>query len=176
MNLDVSLAQLETADLVRRTDETELAYKFRHALTQDSAYALLLIDQAIQSMETAIHLGAHIFPVTLVITRAELARLHGDLGDVVSSIELGRLALNETENRLPAFHAWTAGALGHVYILADEISSARAVIQRALEKIDLENSNPFFDGGLYLAAAELALAEQDYVRADTMLSSTLAQQ
>ncbi len=42
MNLDADLVQLETADLVRRANDAELAYQFKHALTQDAAYALLL--------------------------------------------------------------------------------------------------------------------------------------
>ena len=42
MSLASDLVQLETADLVRRLEEAELTYQFRHALTQDAAYALLL--------------------------------------------------------------------------------------------------------------------------------------
>jgi predicted ATPase len=42
MSLAADLVQLETADLVRRLEEAELTYQFRHALTQDAAYALLL--------------------------------------------------------------------------------------------------------------------------------------
>ncbi len=138
--------------------------------------ALGQVDQAIQSMEKAIQTGARFFPVTLVLTRAGLAELHGDLGDVTTGIELGRLAFNAAENRLPVFRTLTAGALGHVYILAGELAHAREIIQRAWAEIDSKNSNPFFDGGFDRAAAELALAEQDYARADTLLSSTLAEQ
>ena len=42
MNLDTELVQLETADLVRRANDADVVYQFKHALTQDSAYALLL--------------------------------------------------------------------------------------------------------------------------------------
>ncbi|MGB8645975.1 MAG: hypothetical protein WCF84_12115 [Anaerolineae bacterium] len=38
-----SLAQLERAQLVQRTDDVELSYLFKHALTQDSAYQTLLL-------------------------------------------------------------------------------------------------------------------------------------
>ena len=41
-NLDAQLAQLETAQLVRRTMDVDLAYIFKHALVQDTAYASLL--------------------------------------------------------------------------------------------------------------------------------------
>jgi tetratricopeptide (TPR) repeat protein len=138
--------------------------------------ALGKIDQAIQSMESAIHLGEHVFPVTLVISRADLARLHGDLGDVSNGIALGRLAYNQPQNMFWPFQARTAAALGHVYILAGELANAHEVIQRALEKFNPDDRCPFFDGPLYLAAAELALAEKDYVRADSLLGSTLAEQ
>jgi hypothetical protein len=42
MNLDVSLAQLETAQLIRRADDAERTYQFKHALVQDTAYQSLL--------------------------------------------------------------------------------------------------------------------------------------
>jgi len=42
MNLETQLAQLETAQFVRRVDDGEPTYLFKHALTQDSAYASLL--------------------------------------------------------------------------------------------------------------------------------------
>ena len=42
MNLDAQLTQLENAQLVHRADNAELAYQFKHALTQDAAYVMLL--------------------------------------------------------------------------------------------------------------------------------------
>lgn len=42
MNFDAQLAQLENAQLVHRADDAELAYQFKHALTQDAAYVMLL--------------------------------------------------------------------------------------------------------------------------------------
>lgn len=48
MSLASDLVQLETADLVRRLEEAELTYQFRHALTQDAAYALLLKNERIR--------------------------------------------------------------------------------------------------------------------------------
>ncbi len=42
MNLDAQLAHLESAQLVRRLADEELTYLFKHALTQDTAYASLL--------------------------------------------------------------------------------------------------------------------------------------
>jgi tetratricopeptide (TPR) repeat protein len=43
MNLEHDLAQLENAQLVRRLQEEERAYLFKHALTQESAYESLLV-------------------------------------------------------------------------------------------------------------------------------------
>lgn len=42
MNLNLQLTQLETAEIVRRSNEPELAYLFKHALTQETTYASLL--------------------------------------------------------------------------------------------------------------------------------------
>lgn len=42
MNLNSQLTQLETAEIVRRSSEPELTYLFKHALTQETAYASLL--------------------------------------------------------------------------------------------------------------------------------------
>ncbi|MDL1895437.1 hypothetical protein FBQ82_04140 [Anaerolineae bacterium CFX7] len=42
MNFNSALNQLESSDLVRRLHEEELAYLFKHALVQDTAYASLL--------------------------------------------------------------------------------------------------------------------------------------
>jgi tetratricopeptide (TPR) repeat protein len=42
-SLDIQLGQLENAQLVRRVAEEELAYLFKHALTQGAAYESLLV-------------------------------------------------------------------------------------------------------------------------------------
>ena len=42
MDLASELAQLESSQLVRRLTDEELAYQFKHALVQDTAYASLL--------------------------------------------------------------------------------------------------------------------------------------
>ncbi len=43
MSLDTQLAQIENAQLVRRLPDAELAYLFKHALTQETAYESLLL-------------------------------------------------------------------------------------------------------------------------------------
>lgn len=42
MTLDANLAQLEAAELVRAENEPDAAYRFKHALVQDTAYGSLL--------------------------------------------------------------------------------------------------------------------------------------
>src|SRR5438552_18625050 len=42
MDITAPLTQLETTELVRRLQDTELAYLFKHALVQDTAYTSLL--------------------------------------------------------------------------------------------------------------------------------------
>jgi predicted ATPase len=41
-NLDTQLAQLETAQLVRRANDAEAAFQFKHTLTQETVYQSLL--------------------------------------------------------------------------------------------------------------------------------------
>ena len=43
MNLDVQLAQLEETQILRRLVEPDLAYVFKHALTQETAYSSLTL-------------------------------------------------------------------------------------------------------------------------------------
>ncbi len=42
MNLDIQLAQLEAADLVRHAVDAEFTFQFRHTLTQETVYESLL--------------------------------------------------------------------------------------------------------------------------------------
>jgi tetratricopeptide (TPR) repeat protein len=76
-NLDTRLAQLENAQLVRRSAEEDLTYLFKHALVQDAAYNTLLkherkrlhgtIGEALETTfpqqldENAARLGQHFF-------------------------------------------------------------------------------------------------------------------
>lgn len=43
MNLETTLANLQTIEILRRLDELGLTYSFKHALMQDKAYQSLLI-------------------------------------------------------------------------------------------------------------------------------------
>ena len=43
MNLEAKLTQLERAELLRRLEQEDIAYIFKHALTQETAYQSLLL-------------------------------------------------------------------------------------------------------------------------------------
>jgi predicted ATPase len=43
MNLESNLTQLERAELLRRLEQEDIAYIFKHALTQETAYQSLLL-------------------------------------------------------------------------------------------------------------------------------------
>ena len=51
MNLTTNLGQLENTELVRRLNETDLAYLIKHALIQETALASLLNQERTQPIE-----------------------------------------------------------------------------------------------------------------------------
>lgn len=73
LNLEALLAQLEASELVRRRDEVEPVYSFKHALVQDTAYATLLKgDRKVIHREVAISLAQN-YPEQLDENAPQLA-------------------------------------------------------------------------------------------------------
>lgn len=123
------------------------------------------IQEAIRVMEEGVRIGAQSFPVTLSVTRADLARLYGDLGEIDQGIKLADLAFETAERSFRAFLPFAAGALVHLLLLKQDLSSAKAILEKGYGAIDPTNSVAFYGNPVFLADGEFGLALGDYDRA-----------
>lgn len=87
VELDSSLHQLEQAELVRQLFEQELAYLFKHALVQDSAYSTLLIQQRKRLHELVATSLIDTYPEKLDENAARLAQHYAQAGDDEKTFE-----------------------------------------------------------------------------------------
>jgi tetratricopeptide (TPR) repeat protein len=87
MNLDTSLAQLETAQLVRRADDAETAFQFKHTLTQETVYQSLLRAQRREIHAHVAHVYEAAYPDRLDEFAALLAQHYGEAGDDAKTLE-----------------------------------------------------------------------------------------
>ncbi len=85
--LSASLAELETAQLVRRLPEEDLAYLFKHALTQDSAYESLLVKKRREIHRRVAEAYEVIYAERLDEFAALLARHFAQAGDDEKTVE-----------------------------------------------------------------------------------------
>jgi tetratricopeptide (TPR) repeat protein len=81
MNIETTLVQLETAQLVRRLDEAEPAYQFKHALVQETAYASLLKQTRREIHRVVAETLEQIYADRLDEYAAMLARHYAEAGD-----------------------------------------------------------------------------------------------
>ena len=127
-----------------------------------TAYVELgFIDRAIAVMENAIRVGEMVFPPTLVLTRADLAMLLGQLGDLGRGIYLARLAYDKAIVAFPVARSWSGGVLGRLLIALGDVDAAEAVIREASADVDIGTIVPPFDASIVLGLCELALARRD---------------
>src|SRR5919202_2943793 len=87
MNLDTELAQLEDAQLVRRAAEEELAYLFKHALTQETAYESLLHKRRRELHLQVAQVIEQLYPKQLDEYAARLAQHYAEAGDDAKTLE-----------------------------------------------------------------------------------------
>lgn len=149
---------------------------FSHLWVGNAYVELGQVDQAIQTMQSAIQMGEDILPPVLVAARSDLGALVGDLGDLARGLELAQLSVDFAEEHFHILSGYAGGNLAHLRVAAGELDTARELIKHLFAGLDQENTNPFFEGRLFLAEAELALAEQEYARADTLLADFLDEQ
>lgn len=132
------------------------------------------IETAERVMQAAIELGARVFPPTLVMTRADLARLYIDLGDPGRGIELASAALAVAEEKVPALRLWPLGVLAHGYIEAGMLDKAQAQLRGAPD-IRNYDENLWYVISSSRAQIELALAEGDFLRAANLADDLVAE-
>jgi len=122
------------------------------------------ITKAIQIMKEGIRLGSQSLKATLIFTRADLARLYGDLGRVLQGISLAEQALASADELYPNIRGWSLAALSHLYVLKGDLAVARTYLDSQPTRME-DLNNPRFGIDLIVAQAELALAEKDWTRA-----------
>ncbi|MCL4487518.1 MAG: hypothetical protein M1570_05250, partial [Chloroflexi bacterium] len=79
--LDAQLARLETAQLVRRDGDDELAYTFKHVFTQEAAYGSLLNQKRRAIHRQVAETYEQMFPDHLDEHAAFLAHHYSSAGD-----------------------------------------------------------------------------------------------
>lgn len=87
MNLESQLTHLETAQLIRHLVEEELAYIFKHALTQDAAYQSLLIKQRREIHRHVAQTLEELYANRLDEFAAKLAHHYSQAGDDTKTVE-----------------------------------------------------------------------------------------
>lgn len=87
MDLATQLAQLETAQLIRRTNDLDLAYLFNHALMQDAAYHSLLQKQRREIHARVAHAIEDLYPQHLDEYAAQLAQHYEAANDDAHTLE-----------------------------------------------------------------------------------------
>ncbi len=87
MNLDAQLAQLETADLVRRAIGTEFSFQFRHTLTQETIYQSLLRAKRREMHAHTARAYEMLYPDRLDEFAALLAMHYAQAGDDAKTLE-----------------------------------------------------------------------------------------
>lgn len=124
MKLNTVLPQMEAAQLVRRLTEEELAYLFKHALVQDTAYASLTHHERKRLHRLVAAALEHAYPDQLDEYAALLAQHLAEAGELTEAIAYARQAAR----RLLARYAYEAAmhqleaALG--WLKPDEVSEA----------------------------------------------------
>ncbi len=85
--LATHLEQLETAQLVRRLPDEELAYLFKHALTQESAYESLLLNKRREIHRLVARAYEQFYPERLDEFAAVLAEYYAQVSDDAKTLE-----------------------------------------------------------------------------------------
>ena len=127
MALIQQLAQLEAAQLVRRAQDDELAYQFKHALTQDSAYASLLKSQRSALHRRAAQAYEELYTDQLDEFAALLAHHYAEAGDDAKTLEYATRAGDAAAQRFanPEARGYYAQALEALARLPDDAAHRR---------------------------------------------------
>src|SRR5512135_2453460 len=93
--LTTQLEQLENVQLVRRLPEEELAYLFKHALTQESAYESILLKRRREIHRRIAGAYEQLYPERLDEFAALLAQHFAEAGDDGKTLEYATRAGNQ---------------------------------------------------------------------------------
>ena len=161
MNLDTSLTQLEIAQLVRRVDDPELAYQFKHVLTQDSAYASLLKSQRVELHRRIAQAIERLYDDRLEDSAALLAHHYAEAGDDAKTLEYATRAGDAAAQRFANAEArlYYTEALDALARLPDDAAHRRMRVDAILRYVSvaLRYEGPHRSLARLLEAEKLAL-------------------
>jgi tetratricopeptide (TPR) repeat protein len=133
-----------------------------------------LPDQAIAVTEESIRLSELAgFTVPQTTTRADLALFYGSLGALERGLEIAHLALRAAATRVFIFHPYVLTRLAQLHLLSGNLPEAKAALRLAKSKLG-EEWIPLYFLAVVLAEGELALKQDDYGRAMTILDNLLS--
>lgn len=115
--LNQSLIRLESTELIRRLDELEASYLFKHALVQDTVYTSLLKQERRRLHRSIAETLEREYPDAVQENAALLTKHFGEAGDDAKILEYGRCA-GDNEAR--------------VFAKAEAIEHYRAALDAAL--------------------------------------------
>jgi predicted ATPase len=86
-HLHTLLTELESAQLIRRADDPDLAYLFKHTLSQETAYASLLLRKRREVHRRVAQSIERLYADRLDDYAALLARHYAEVGDDAKTLE-----------------------------------------------------------------------------------------
>lgn len=106
-----------------------------------------------------------------------LGAIYADLGKPIQALEFVRVGLDRPTARLPFQKMWLSALLTRIELLCGNLGAAEAAFRDGKVVASIENFSRMFPPGapiLYFAAAELALARQEYGRVIELIDTLLA--
>jgi MalT-like TPR region len=94
-SLPAQLAQLENAQLVRRLADEDLAYSFKHELTQETAYESLLVKKRREFHRFVAQAYERLYAERLDEFATRLAHHYSEVGDDAKTLEYATLAADQ---------------------------------------------------------------------------------
>jgi tetratricopeptide (TPR) repeat protein len=139
MNLDVSLAQLESAQLVRRLPEEELAYWFKHALTQEAAYESLLLKTRREIHRRVAEFIEQVYVDRLDDYAAVIAQHYSEAGNDAKTLEYAARAGDDAARRFANAEARTHYelALQALTRLTDDVPHRRLRVDTIVKRVSV---------------------------------------
>jgi hypothetical protein len=155
VSLTTQLEQLEYAQLVRRLQEEELAYLFKHALTQERAYESILIKRRREIHRRVAQAHEQLYPERLDEFAALLAEHYSRAGDDAKTLEF---SIRAAEAAVRIF-AQTE-ALAHYTRAMDAFTRLPDTEELRRQRVDVILGYLNYSWGTALSDAEFVLATQ----------------
>ena len=159
MNLNPQLDQLENAQLVRRLEEAESAYLFRHTLTQERAYQSLLVKTRRNLHASVARACEELYAERLDEFAALLAHHYAEAGDDAKTLEYASRA-GDVAARVYA----TAEAIA---FYTQAIETAKRLGATSLHELYLKRGRLFETSGRYDQALANYVEMETFARAQS---------